>query len=57
MNEKTQKAIFLMNYHIEDITDIIRAKTIIENPKLFTEKEYPIYLQWAKNVIKDGVRI
>lgn len=57
MNEKTRKAIYVINYNVEDITEIIRAKTVIENPKLFTEEEYPIYLKWAEDVIKDGINI
>lgn len=53
MNEKTRRAISLINYNVEDITEVIRAKTVIENPKLFTEED----LQWAENVIKDGINI
>lgn len=57
MNEKIKKTLSSISYNTKDIADIIRAKTIIENPKLFTEKEYPMYLQWAENVIKDGINI
>lgn len=57
MDEKIKKAIYLINYNIEDITKVIRAKTVIENPKLFTEEEYQIYLKWAKNVITDDINI